>query len=167
MAHDRTLMNPVGAFADVSDYRTYLTNVGSLIPNMEQRVVDCIASAAIAKGDLVRITTPPAAGTIPKVTTKTSATANTEGYLVYGVALNAAAGNNSPVQVCVRGLCQVNVGSGTAADGNWASLSTTNAGQAAVQTSAPAATAVLGEYLGRFLGAKDANNLAPLFFEHY
>jgi hypothetical protein len=162
---DKTLINPTGAHYDVADFRTYVDRAGRPLDVLEQAIQDCIASAAITRGDLVTITTPPDATTPPRVTRQAAATANTAGYLVYGVAMqDAVAGGR--VQVCTRGLCFVNVGAGTPANTNYASLSTATAGLAVATAGAPAATVVIGEYLGRFLGAKDANNRAPLFFEH-
>jgi hypothetical protein len=163
---EKTLVNPTGAFQDITDHRLYVDSSGRLLSTLEQNTADCISSAAIALGDLVRITTAASATTPPRVTTMPLAAVNTAGYLVYGVALNAATAAGQKVQVCTRGLCQVNVGAGTPADTNYAQLSTTANGQAAPVAGAPAATVVLGEYLGRFLGAKDANNRAPLFYEH-
>lgn len=162
---DKTLINATGAHSSVSDFRTYTDVAGRPLDVLEQNVSDCIASAAITRGDLVTITTPPNATTPPRVTRQSAATANTAGYLVYGVALQDAVAGR-PVQVCTRGLCFVNVGAATPADTNYASLSTATAGLAIATAGAPAATVVIGEYLGRFLGAKDAANRAPLFFEH-
>lgn len=159
---ERQLVNPAGGASMsslVTDYRTFLDTEGGSVA-LHTEVVVFQASGAIARGDLVSLVSPTAAGTPLRV--KQAATADA-GVRKIGVALEAAAATGDLIEVCVGGFCFVNVGAGTPAADNAAVASAATAGLAAVGTID--ATTVAGTVLGVFLGAKDAANRAPLWLQ--
>lgn len=156
------LTNPNGAFVGVTDYRTFKLADGSPMPTFQVVVDDFQSAGAITAGDLVNLVAPTSATTPPQW--KQSAAADSANRL-RGVALNGTSAAGQNVRVVIYGLAFVNVGAGTPAADNFAIQSATVAGQATPTAAAPAATDVLGAVVGWFLGAKDANNRAPIFVE--
>lgn len=162
---DRDIVNPAGGLSmsvPVSDHRTGRDANGNPLA-YHQGIAYFQSSGAIAEGDLVSLVPPSAADTPLRV--KQAVTGDIAAVKI-GVALNATTATGQMVQVCVRGFCHVNVGSGTPAAGGFGTPSST-AGQVTYTAagSPPDATTVVGTLLGVFLGAKDSNNRAPFWFQ--
>lgn len=159
------LSNSVGAFRTVSDFRTGKDADGFPISVGQPEVIaDAIANGAIAVGDVVVRVVPTATQGLRFAKSGASAT----GWTYAGVAVTAAAGAGSSVQIVSRGYARVNVGATTPVIGDVAILSAT-AGQAdviAAGTGVVAAT-VAGTVLGEYLGTKDAGNLAAVWLDHF
>ena len=154
---DALLTNPSAAFAIPSDYTTWKDKDSRPIV-YPQQVETFESNAAFSVGDVVEFVAPT---TTTPLRVKKFANADL-GHFAVGVALQAATAAGQKIQVCVWGFCLVNVGSATPAATNLAVKSGTD-GQAAVSGTVDA-TLVVGTVLGTFLGAKDANNQAPLWF---
>lgn len=123
-----------------------------------------ISNGAIAIGD-VCVHVVPTATQKPRVA-KSGATAG--GWTVIGVAASVATAAGRDIEIVTEGYCLVNVGATTPAAGDVCIVSAT-AGQADVivaGTGVVAAT-VAGTVLGYYLGTKDANNLAFIWFRHF
>lgn len=159
---ERQLNNPLGGgsmSSIVSDHRTFKDAEGGTVA-LHTEQVRFQASGAIARGDLVSLVSPTAATTPLRV--KQAATADV-GSRKIGIALNAAAATGDPVDVCIGGLCFANVGAGTPAADGAAVVSGATAGL--VATGTVDASTLAGTIVGTFLGAKDADNRAPLWFQ--
>lgn len=154
------LTNPLARHQQVTNFTTGLTPEGELIA-YGTRIETFRANAAIARGRVVALV-------VPTTTAPLSVKERASGDLTpltIGVAVTSAVAGQE-VQVCTRGHCQVFVGAATAAAGNYGIHDSTT-GEADVASAAPDATTVTGNILGVFLGAKDANNLAPFWFSRY
>jgi hypothetical protein len=159
------LTNPVGAFRTVSDFRTGRDASGFKLDFASTEILgDGIANGAIAVGDIVVRVVPTATQGLRYA--KGGATPG--GWTVAGVALSKAAAAGNAVQIATRGFALVNVGAGTPAAGDVATVGAT-AGQAGVIVAGTgvAATDVAGSILGEFLGAKNADNLAPVWIDRF
>lgn len=151
------LLNPAAAFSIPADYTTW-KDKDSRVIEYPQMVVPFQANAAIIIGAVTEFVAPT---TTTPLRAKTFANADL-GHQAIGVAISAATAAGAFVNVVIGGFCLVNVGAATPAFGNLAVKSGTD-GQAAVSGTVDA-TLVVGTVLGTFLGAKDANNQAPLWF---
>lgn len=148
------LTNPNDAFG---------SNVASRQEDQNFRIVTEFpqtGAVAIAANDAVALVWDGSAKTIKVEALDTDASGQSASIGV-GVALDAAAASSGKsVRVVVFGYAKVNVASGTAAEGSLAIGSTTK-GIAGVV--AADATTVVGTAIGVYLGAKDADNKAPVW----
>lgn len=159
--------NPNGAFgnAPVADYRTGKKADGRPL-EADQIVTDNFLSAGvILRGDLVNLVAPTAATTPPVWKQEAAAGADTI-TRQRGIALNATTGAGQAVKVCTYGPCLSNVGAAGAPAADLAAKVGALAGLT-LQSATPDATTIVGTIFGTFLGAKDANNQAWLFFNQW
>lgn len=153
------ITNPLGAYKTTTDYTTGVTSDGEL-HSYGQRVYPFRANAAVAKGEVLMWVAPTT--TVPlSVTPMTVAGADN---LFAGVALEAAA-SGAAVNVCMDGVCLVDVAAETAAAGSLLTCPATTTGKAEIGTTFDA-TLVVGTIIGTALGAKDSNNLALAVIRH-
>lgn len=155
---DQRVINPLNAYKTVSDNRTMKADDGEAV-DVGSTVVPYRAAGAISAGDVVCLLAPPDAVTPMSVTPKVTARLLPS---VIGVAMEAATAAGQVIDVCTFGLAFVNVGAGTPAANNTATVQT-NSAQAGVSAAENDATTIVGSILGVYLGAKDANNRAPVF----
>lgn len=159
---ERELNNPSGGNSMstvVADHRLFVGGDGHAVA-LSREIIEIQASGAVAVGDLVSLVPPSAADTPLRVK---QAVTGDQAHLKIGVAIRAATATGQIIQVVVAGFVFAKVGSGTPAAGNWGSPSAT-AGEVAVNTAAADATTISGTQLGTFLAAKNASNLAPMWF---
>ncbi len=154
------LTNPMSKLQGTTNFTTGLTPDGELIP-YGTRIETFRANAAIARGRLVCFVVP--TSTAP-LSVKERASADITPLTIGVAATSAVAGQE--VLVCTRGHCQAFVGAATAAAGNYGIHDSTT-GELDPVSAAIDAAVVTGNVLGVFLGAKDANNLAPFWFSRY
>lgn len=160
---DKTLSNPNGANVVVSDYRLGI-DAGLKRLDYFNETVEFQLSGTVVKGDVLIRVPPTAAGT-PLCAAQAGAAPS--GWQVVGVAEKGGVAGDV-ITVTIRGYTFINVGAGTAAAQDVATISATVAGRADVLAAGTgiAATVVVGSVLGHFLGAKNAANLAPVWYEH-
>lgn len=116
-------------------------------------------SVVAAAGDTVTLVYDATAKTLKVEPWDTNASGQTDSIGV-GVAIDPITTNGKAGRVVLAGFAEVNVASGTAAEGSLATGSTTKG--VAVVTAADATT-VVGTTLGVFLGVKNASNRAPIW----
>lgn len=160
---DRTLINPNGANVTVTDFRLGIDASSKRLDYFNESV-EFQLSGTVVKGDVLIRVAPTAAGT-PLCAAQAGIAPS--GWQVVGVAEKSGVAGDV-ISVTIRGFTFVNVGAGTAAAGDVAVISATVAGRADVVAAGTglAATTVVGTVLGHLLGAKNAANLAPVWFEH-
>ena len=142
-----------GSFRSVSDFTTWLDGDSLFIGDaIYQDVAQFRADAAITAGDAVQFVAPTAS--LP-LSVKALTTTPAESLRFVGVALETvAAGDN--VNVCVQGVCSVNIGSATVAFGDVATgPANTTAGVVTVLAQPTAAGTLVGNVFGTFLSAND------------
>lgn len=148
--------NPSFALRTISDFTTWEDADGNFLgSDIYQDVAVFRANAAISYGDCVSFVAPTT--TVPLSVTPSTTTAS-EQYRFVGVALEAASAGQM-VQVCIRGVCEVNVGTADPVFGDIMSpVANTTAGVATVVTAAnqTAAAIIAGAAGGVFLSADDA-----------
>lgn len=152
------ITNPLARLQGVTNFTSGKTPEGELI-NYGSRIETFRANAAIARGRLLAIVPPTATNPL---SVKERVTGDLT-PLSIGIAVTSAVAGQE-VQVCTYGHCEAFVGAATAAAGNYG-IHDTVAGEIDVASSAPDATTISGNILGIFLGAKDASNLAPFWFD--
>lgn len=161
---ERQLTNPSGGnsmSSVVADHRLFVGSDGHAVPHW-RTVIQLQANAAIVAGDLVSFVVPTA--TAP-LRVKQAVTGDVV-QIKIGVALSAASAAGQVIQIVTEGFCFVNVAGGTAAFGNYGVPSAT-AGVIDPTATAIDAAVVAGTVLGTFLGAKNAANMAPFWFQKF
>lgn len=155
------LANLSGAHQSVTDFRTFKTADGELIKSGTEEYIFVQANAAIARGNCVSWVVPTA--TTPLRVANTATTDDPR--IIVGIAEQAATAAGQVIRVCRKGVTEVDVAAQTAAFGDRLSPPTTTAGKAITSTTDPDNLAIVGSGLGVTLGAKDANNFAPVYLE--
>lgn len=163
--HDVDLSNAGGQFLSVTDYTQFIDSTGVPLPLPKRVVHEFIANGAIARGNPVSLVAPTA--TQP-MRVGVAAVGVAKGWLVVGVAETAATAAGQKIQVCTGGFTFGFCTGLTPAFGQNAQLSAVTAGLITATAADPAATDVLGQFLGMWLGAKltvaPNVDLAPLLF---
>lgn len=144
----QTLTNPNGAFGQVDE---------GALPRIAFPFF--ATTGTIAAGSAVALVFDAATATIKAVALDTDASGQTA-QSGKGVATEAITTTRSGL-VVTHGFARVNVDSATPA-ANGTAIGTTTAGVAGV-TATPDATFVAGTGLGKYLGAKNSANLAPIW----
>ena len=153
------IVNPVGAFKDVTDFRTQKTAGGELLLMGDEQYAWCQANAAIVKGEVVMLVAAADATTPLRVAKMTTAA---DARLFVGVAEEAASAAGEIIKVCTKGVTELYVNAQTVAFGDVILKPGTNAGEASCSSTDPDATTVAGTVLGVVLYAKNSSNLAPV-----
>lgn len=151
LGHDQDLTNPAGAFLSVTDYTQFIDSIGVPLPVPKRVMYDVVTNGAVARGNPVQWVVPTA--TQPLRVAVAPATV-AKGWIVVGIAETAATAAGQKIQVCTAGITFGFCTGLAPAFGQNAQLSGVTAGLITATAADPAATDVLGQFLGMWMGSK-------------